>query len=201
MSNNAEGIVAAVVETAPIIRHGLVALLKKQANPRLTPVEVVSIPALEHCIETLHPELVFVNPLFGGWFDVDTYKAKYPQVLFVALLSNMTAAEKLKSYDAEITIFEDAESIGEKIVGLRKPEPVMAFPGGTESLSQREKEILICLVKGMSNKEIAEHLYLSVNTITTHRRNINRKLDIHTVAGLTIYAIMNKLVDLKDVDL
>ena len=66
-----------------------------------------------------------------------------------------------------------------------------------EQLSDREKEILVCLVQGMSNKEIANSLFISLNTVITHRRNIARKLQIHSVAGLTIYAIVNKLVDIS----
>ncbi len=64
-----------------------------------------------------------------------------------------------------------------------------------ESISEREKEIIVCLVQGLSNKEIANRLYISVNTVTTHRRNIIRKLQIHSLAGLTIYAIANNLID------
>ena len=71
--------------------------------------------------------------------------------------------------------------------------------GDTDSLSQREKEILGCVVKGMTNKEIAEKLYISVHTVITHRRNITRKLQVHSSAGLTIYAIVNKLVDISEV--
>lgn len=66
---------------------------------------------------------------------------------------------------------------------------------GTEAISEREKEIIVCLVQGMSNKEIANHLFISVNTVITHRRNIARKLQIHSLAGLTIYAIANNLID------
>ncbi len=64
-----------------------------------------------------------------------------------------------------------------------------------EPISEREKEIIVCLVQGLSNKEIANRLYISVNTVTTHRRNIIRKLQIHSLAGLTIYAIANNLID------
>ena len=69
-----------------------------------------------------------------------------------------------------------------------------------ETVSEREKEIIVCLVQGMSNKEIAEHLFISVNTVITHRRNIARKLQIHSVAGLTIYAIANNLIDKRCFD-
>lgn len=64
-----------------------------------------------------------------------------------------------------------------------------------EPLSEREKEIIVCLAQGMSNKEIANQLFISVNTVITHRRNIFRKLQIHSLAGLTIYAIANNLID------
>ena len=70
-----------------------------------------------------------------------------------------------------------------------------------EPLSDREKDVIISLVQGMSNKEIADHLFISVNTVITHRRNIARKLQIHSSAGLTIYAIVNGLVDISTVNL
>lgn len=71
----------------------------------------------------------------------------------------------------------------------------------TELLSERELEIVACIVKGMSNKEVADKLFISVNTVLTHRKNIFRKLDIHSINGLTIYAIVNGIVKLEDVSL
>ncbi len=68
-----------------------------------------------------------------------------------------------------------------------------------EALSQREIEIISCVARGLTNKEIANELCLSVHTITTHRRNIANKLQIHTPNGLTIYAIVNHLVELNDI--
>jgi regulator of cell morphogenesis and NO signaling len=70
-----------------------------------------------------------------------------------------------------------------------------------ELLSGREKDIIRCVAKGMTNKEIADNLCLSVHTVTTHRRNISGKLQIHTPAGLTIYAIVNGIVSLDEVEL
>lgn len=66
-----------------------------------------------------------------------------------------------------------------------------------EMLSEREKEVLAEVVKGLSNKEIADELCISVHTVITHRKNISRKLNIHSPAGLTIYAIVNNLVDIS----
>lgn len=68
-----------------------------------------------------------------------------------------------------------------------------------DALSAREKEIVAAIAIGMSNKEIADKLCISVHTATTHRRNICSKLGIHSAAGLTVYAIVNKLVEIADV--
>lgn len=80
----------------------------------------------------------------------------------------------------------------------------MVFKSGTDNtdmLSDRECDVIVALVQGMSNKEIADHLFISVNTVITHRRNIARKLQIHSPAGLTIYAIVKGLVDISAVKL
>ncbi|MCR4914892.1 MAG: LuxR C-terminal-related transcriptional regulator [Prevotella sp.] len=81
----------------------------------------------------------------------------------------------------------------------------MVFKKGTgqnqDALSDREKDVIVSLVQGMSNKEIADHLCISTNTVITHRRNIARKLQIHSPAGLTIYAIVNGLIDISSVKL
>lgn len=66
-------------------------------------------------------------------------------------------------------------------------------------LGEREKDILRCIAKGKSNKEMADELCISVNTVTTHRRNICAKLDIHSAAGLTIFAIIHGLVSIDEV--
>ena len=66
-------------------------------------------------------------------------------------------------------------------------------------LSQREKEIIICIAKGLSNKEISDELNISINTVRTHRRNISSKLQIHSIAGITIYAIANGLVRMSEI--
>lgn len=67
----------------------------------------------------------------------------------------------------------------------------------TEELSEREKDVLIQVVRGLSNKEIADVLCISMHTVISHRKHITNKLNIHSTAGLTIYAIVNKLVDIN----
>lgn len=70
----------------------------------------------------------------------------------------------------------------------------------TEELSEREQDVLVQVVHGLSNKEIADVLCISTHTVISHRKNIARKLNIHSTAGLTIYAIVNKLVDINTLE-
>ncbi len=86
-------------------------------------------------------------------------------------------------------------------VSVKISKMISQGPESNEALSEREKDVIISLVQGMTNKEIADHLCISTNTVITHRRNIARKLQIHSPAGLTIYAIVNNLVDISSVKL
>ncbi|MBQ7424072.1 MAG: hemerythrin domain-containing protein [Prevotella sp.] len=86
-------------------------------------------------------------------------------------------------------------------VSVKISKMISQNPDSSEALSDREKDVIVALVQGMTNKEIADHLFISTNTVITHRRNIARKLQIHSPAGLTIYAIVNNLVDISSVKL
>lgn len=68
-----------------------------------------------------------------------------------------------------------------------------------ELIGDREKEIIKWVARGKTNKEIADELCISVHTVTTHRRNISAKLDIHSPAGLTIFAILHNLISIEEV--
>ena len=65
-------------------------------------------------------------------------------------------------------------------------------------LSPREKDVVRLIVKGLSNKEIATTMDVSVNTVMTHRRNIASKLKIHSSAGLTIFALATGFVKMEE---
>ena len=69
-----------------------------------------------------------------------------------------------------------------------------------EELSSREKEILVAVARGRLNKEIADEFNISINTVITHRKNITRKTGIKTVSGLTVYAILNNLIDINSIE-
>ena len=69
----------------------------------------------------------------------------------------------------------------------------------SEPLSEREIDVLKLIIKGKINKEIADELFISLNTVLTHRKNITSKLGIKTVSGLTFYAMMNGYITDTDI--
>lgn len=191
-----------VASSSVIIRSGLSSVLRRLHELNIQPVEISSSEMLEHYV-TLHtPDIIMIDPTFGGWFDLAEFKEAYNKltgVKFVAVIASVIDSMQLKDYNERIALYDSVEVIAEKLNGLMKTEDEMQ-DSDAEPLSQREKEIITYVVKGLTNKEIADNLCLSVHTVITHRRNIARKLQIHSPAGLTIYAIVNKLVELKDIE-
>lgn len=197
-----EPIRIAVAESSVIVRGGVVSALKRLPDIAVLPVEITSMAGLHDCMQGHQPQILIVNPAFGGWFNVEEFKNSYPQaaVKCISLLCTVTDNSLLKGYDENIGLYDGIDVLNKKLADL------MQFgaeeeENGQDTLSQREKEIICCVVRGMTNKEIAEKLFLSIHTVITHRRNIARKLQIHSPAGLTIYAIVNKLVELSEVKL
>lgn len=198
-----ETVRVAVADSSMIVRNGVIAVLKRLMDIHVRPVEVASPEALENCLHTDTPDILFVNPTFGGWFNLEQFRADdvHSSVKCIAINCNITDVSILQDYDESITLYEDIDSIRDKILRVLKIQDEADVTSEAEALSMREKEIVIYVVKGLTNKEIAEKLYLSVHTVITHRRNIAKKLEIRSVAGLTIYAIVNKLVELNEVKL
>ena len=191
-------ILIAVAESSVIVRSGLVSVLKRLPDMEVEVVEVTSKDGIRHCMEMHTPQMLIVNPQLEGWFDVDAFRQCYKQdVKLVSLLCSMVDSSQLKGYDERVTLFDDMASLEKKITELLNIAD--EEESDQDALSQREKEIVGCIVRGMTNKEIAEKLFISVHTVMTHRKNITRKLQIHSAAGLTIYAIVNKLVELSEV--
>lgn len=138
------------------------------------------------------------------------YPGKGNDLLNSALFDIMNCERDLRLHcQAEDRLFVPAVKALEQKVSVNVegsgPDPAAARTnGGGErqtELSEREREIVGFVAKGLSNKEIASRLYISVHTVTTHRRNIVAKLQIHSTAGLTIFAIVNKLIPASEIGL
>ena len=80
-----------------------------------------------------------------------------------------------------------------------EPEEIEIGEEQTAILSDREIDVLKNVALGFANKQIADNLFISINTVITHRKNITEKLGIKTIAGLTVYAVMNDLINPDEV--
>lgn len=191
----------AIAETSVIIRSGLALVLKRIQGMKILPIEVVSPESLSDCMRLHKPDILIINLSFPGFFDIRKFKEETQDLSIkcVALLCSVGDNSLLRNYDDTFTLYDDPEVLKEKLNKLLNVTEQEEEGTGQDVLSSREKEIITCVVKGMTNKEIADSLFLSAHTVITHRRNIARKLQIHSPAGLTIYAIVNKLVELQDI--
>ena len=188
----------AIVEPSVIIRTGLSSILKRIANLNIDIAEISDTSVIINKVKKLSPDIVIIDPICLGLMTPQQFKSQIESesLKVIALQSTLQSSISVKLYDEAITIYDASEVIKNKLSNILNNDSVEEEK---QELSTREKEIVVCIVKGMTNKEIADKLFLSAHTIMTHRRNIANKLKIHSPSGLTIYAIVNKLVDIADV--
>lgn len=193
----------AIAEASVIIRSGLEAQLRKLPGLHLQFVEIADG---EHLPDSLHlhqPDVLIINPSMAAGHSLQHLRDESgnPTMKCFALLYALVDKAQLRAYDEKISIYDTPDELRAKLEQFyAAPAPADKENEEQQLLSAREKEIVVCVVKGMTNREIAEALFLSAHTVITHRRNIARKLQIHSASGLTVYAIVNKLVELSDID-
>ncbi|MDR0811868.1 MAG: response regulator transcription factor [Paludibacter sp.] len=191
----------AIAEPSVIIRSGLAAALKRMSGFHVQTFELTTNSMITNYLHIHKPDILIINPVFWGTVDIEKIRkdSNHRQLQVLALLSSVVDKAMLRAYDDTVSLFDNIEQLAEKITRLNENPNTETPNDEGETLSAREKEILKCVVKGMTNKEIAQTLFLSAHTVITHRRNIVRKLEIHSTAGLTVYAIVNKLVELDEI--
>lgn len=180
---------------SPIEFNGLCSVLRNIRD------HSISFQAIDSASIANNPELpanadIFIcDPIAVATPTLHTIKASYPKVKIVLIYHTALPQSYVKEFDAAISVYDSEASIEQTVTSLfasRKTYDV------DSDLTQREKEIVIGVVKGYSNKEIAARINVSVNTVMTHRRNIAAKLEIHSAAGLTVYALMSNLITLDE---
>lgn len=195
---NRNNIKIVIAENSLILRSGISAVLKRLSDYTFSINEVSNMDAFMLFSRLHRPEIAIINPLFLGGVSIANYKRDNPDTKVVALVSGYFDNKTLADFDGSISIFDDLDTVNDTISSVLHIEDDDDNIE-TEQLSQREKEIIGCVVKGLTNKAIAEKLSISIHTVITHRRNISKKLQIHSSAGLAIYAIVNKIVEIQDI--
>jgi two-component system nitrate/nitrite response regulator NarL len=207
-----------LVDDHPVVRKGLCLCLAKHENIRILGEAGDGREALAMANE-LQPDLVLMDidlPLMNGLAVAEVLRREHPQiqVIFLSMHSEGDYVMRILQSGARGYVLKHApldelvQAIDKVHAGETYFSPEVAKmalnqivqnqgsqkPG---SLTERENEVLVQIAGGLSNKEIACKLGVGVRTVETHRERIMRKLDIHSAAGLTRYAISNGLVTLS----
>jgi two-component system, NarL family, response regulator NreC len=193
-----------VVEPNYLIRKGLVGIINEMPNAAVIR-EVESTSNILEFASHQTANIVVANHMAFNNIDVNElnkFSSKRKKTLIVLLAqSEADVLQKLKSISEKIILYADSKSainaklkaVISKVVEQNSDEKTQA-----SELSERETEILKDVALGLSNKEIADKNYISAHTVITHRKNITRKLGIKTVSGLTIYAIINRIIGIDE---
>ena len=186
-----------IVEPSPIVSAGLASFFDD-----IKQVSIVSqldrIDRMEEKLAAYNPDILIINPLLIA-YDTNEQFLKicrdFSNAIPVALLTSYVDAGILKQFKDVIEINDSKQKVVTKIFNLLNNNKLSQDKPESVELSNRETDVLVALVKGMTNKEISDKLFISIHTVITHRKNIIRKTGIKSVSGLTVYALLNNLVD------
>lgn len=187
-------IIIAVIEPSHIIFEGISNVLMKFKKDfylyRFNDLEELkqSTPTEGFNVAVINPSAV-QNKLN----DFVKLKNAHSNTLWIALVYSFFANDLLQKFDDTLSVNASLEQIFNKLGQINNSNDIDQH----EDLSDRETEVLIQLVKGHSNKEIAEKLNISIHTVISHRKHIIDKTGIKSLSGLTIYAIIKKIVPLE----
>ena len=192
-----------LIVPSKIVARGMEAVLSELGEFRVAGILTDLSHASQMRLRNIDADVIVLDPVvfdFVSRSSVRSHISEYSDAAVVGLQTIPMDDEQKKQYDALIGMNDDPVLIVRKLresLDSRQDNPE------TEEydLSAREKEILVCVAKGMLNKEIADACNLSIHTVITHRKNITRKTGIKTVAGLTVYALLNNLIDSSSIDL
>lgn len=186
-----------------IVARGLEAVLSELGEFRVEGILSDLSHASESRLRNMDADVIVVDPVVFDYISrmhIRSRIAEHSDAAVIALRTMPMDDEQMRQYDGTISMYDEPVAIVRKLrESLCSHEDMPESEG--HDLSQREKEILVCVAKGMLNKEIADHCNLSIHTVITHRKNITRKTGIKTVAGLTVYALLNNLIDSNSIEL
>lgn len=181
-----------IIEPSEVIVEGLSSLLASQTRFKVLP-PLSGVEGIEERLITGKPDVVVLNPTLLSHPSQLLCDRRIP---VVALVYQYVEPLVLKRYDGVIDIRDSRGAIGEALVrATQSSQPAASSPTASYELSRRETDVLVQVARGMTNKEIADQLNVSVHTVISHRKNIMHKTGIKSVAGLTVYAILHNLID------
>ncbi len=187
-----------IIEPSQIVFEGLSNIVSKVVGVN-TIFKINDIEELTKAIRYNKFDIIIINAaqILNRISFFETIKMEYPAIRWLTIITNLVDDEIVSLFDGVIRIDDTEDEIDKLINNVGNQISVKNNQTVKENtLSIRETDVLVQLVKGFSNKEIADNLNISVHTVISHRKNISQKTGIKSQSGLTIYAISNKIVDI-----
>lgn len=191
-----------IVESSDVLYQGLSTMLYNSEDEYFVS-RLLSFENVETILINKRIDVLFINPMliFNNAKGVKKLRKNYPSILITCLNMNILDNNTLSLYDFTMNIYDSSPNIL-SVVNKQLKQKLSEEDGSyDEALSERETEVLLQIIRGITNKEIADILCISVHTVISHRKNIMLKTGIRSQAGLALYAVSKSLISLDSFDL
>lgn len=182
----------AIIEPSPVIGYGLRTTLEMYA-PEFNVAEIYrDIPSFQR-LKHKNFDIVLLNPILVGFsrhFDVRELFPDRADVLLIAIPYRYINPDVLASFDGVVDIYDDGGEMAKQLKTIVRN----TSNDDKADISEREREIVVAIAQGLSNKNIADSLCISPHTVMSHRKKIALKLGLKGTAGFTAYAMINNLI-------
>ncbi len=189
-----------VVTNAFLFSSGIESLALELSGLLVEHVYTGSEKKLSQKIIGAKPEFVIIDPeaIKDSLIPLLRELNEDPEIITIGLVNSSTSDNIISRFSNTLNTTGNKFQLIEELQRIVGKE--VAKSDNEQLISKRETEILKYLVMGYTNQDVADKLFLSIHTVMTHRKKINRKLGIKTVSGLTVYALMNNIVDIREVE-
>lgn len=192
-----------IAETSDLLYEGLSTIFY-QSEYACFVSRLLSFEDIETTLANKNIDVLLINPIltFSNGKGIKSLKKNYPYLLIGCINMNMLDNNTILLYDFILNIYDSSN----QMLSVIKKQMDLKQVSNTdndedEALSERESEVLLQIIKGHTNKQIADILHISVHTVISHRRNVMIKTGIRSQAGLALYAVSKSLISLDDFDL
>jgi DNA-binding NarL/FixJ family response regulator len=187
-----------ILEQSPFIRYGLITLVAERERSFSFHI-VHDLQELQLYMRAHEVDLVVINYTLSQVNNklFTTIKKEYPELKWIAFTQQYITAQAASQFDEVLSLENTPDELAVMIRSVLEKDTDQSADK-TGSLSDREIDVLRLLVTGYSGKEVADRLNISINTVTSHRKNISQKTGIKSLAGLTIYAVANHVITMNN---
>lgn len=180
---------------SPVAAEGLRSIIDASGDMCVV-LSVDNLHALADHVAVIAPDAAIISTdlCAAEACDIRSAFPELSDMISIAFQVSLCNDKTLHCFDSSISLFNSAEQIVRHIREAVDRPAVNSY-ADSHDLTERERDVLILVAKGHTNKEIASMLNISPHTVISHRKNIAHKTGIRSVAGLTVYAILNRLID------